>query len=173
MLHSLAYHYASRDGVDSILSLGLFPVDYDLEKPIFFFPPPGAPFSLLVRRSWCSMEPKEKRNPGTWQNMPVCLALDVALLLYHGLRLMETTAGSVITGDWGPNLLASPTGSSMNHKFIYANHSYCYTRVDFNKMKAEGRSSDKANAPTSLRYPEPLEDNSDMWQELATKLREK
>ena len=72
------------------------PVDYDPEKPIFFFLLRGAPFSLLVRRSWCSMEPKEKKNFRTWQNMPICFALDVELLLYHGLRLMETTAGSVI-----------------------------------------------------------------------------
>ena len=40
-------------------------------------------------------------------------------------------------------------------------------------MKAEGRASHKINAPTAPRYPEPQEDNSDMWQKLATKLREK
>ena len=119
------------------------------------------------------MDPKEKKNPGTWQNMPVCFALDVELLLYHGLRLVETTAGSVITGNWGPNLCITHGFVNERHKFIYANHSYRHTRVDFNKVKAEGRTSHKLNAPTARRYPEPLEDNSDMWQELATKLREK
>ena len=60
ILHSPAYHYASRDGVDSILSLGLFPGGLRSGKADFFFPlahlfdylyeAPGVPWGQRKRK---------------------------------------------------------------------------------------------------------------------------
>ena len=47
--------------------------------------------------------PADTKDPGARQNMPICFALDVELMLYHGIGLVETRADAVITADWVPN----------------------------------------------------------------------
>ena len=91
--------------------------------------------------------------------MPICFALDVELImLYHGVRLVETRAGSVITADWVPNFCISDAFDTKKHAFFYANHGYRRYRVDYNMIKAEGE-----EAITARGYPEPFEDNVDLW----------
>lgn len=108
-----------------------------------------------------------EKDLGARQNMLICFALDVELMLYHDFRLVETRAGAVITGDW-----ARTSASSMALTFFYANHGYRHFRVEYDRVKAEGKQNFAGeDAITARGYVEPFEDNIDLWLTSASELR--
>lgn len=116
----------------------------------------------------------EGKDPGARQNMPICFALDIEFMLYHGVRLVETRAGAIITADWIPNFCIIYAFDTKENAFFYANHGYRHFRVEYNKVKAKGKESYAGeDAITARGYPEPFEGNEDLWRTSASEMRMK
>ncbi len=154
----MVYHYTDRDSAEQIVKMGLFPGGMRSGKS-------------HVSPPWIA---SDKKDPGPRQNMPICFALDMELMLYHGVRLVETRANAVITADWIPNFCIVFGYDAEKHTYFFANHGYRHYRLNYEKYVAQQKEKYvKGDFPKDPSRPYDLEDDPELWQKSAAQERER
>ena len=157
----LVYHYTDRDNAEMVVKMGLFPGGMRSGKAHVY---------TTASPPWIA---SDKKDPGARQNMPVCFALDMELMIYHGVRLVETRAGSIITADWTPNFCIVFGYGSEKHAYFFANHGYRHYRLNYQKYVAQQKEKYiNGEFPRDPMRPYDVEDDPALWQKSAAQERD-
>ena len=94
-------------------------------------------------------------------------------MIYHGVRLVETRAGSIITADWIPNFCIVFGYDSEKHTYFFANHGYRHYRLNYQKYVAQQKEKYiNGEFPKDPMRPYDVEDDPALWQKSAAQERD-
>ena len=108
----ILYHYTTYDCIERIMAFGLFPGGAVSSKPYVF---------LTNTLPW---QASGSRDEDLMRTRPICIALDVELMVFQGYRLLESESGHWLTEDWAANHTFLYVYDISLDQFIWCNRAY-------------------------------------------------
>ena len=107
---TILYHYAHRAAFIEIVNMGLIPGGNRT----------GARFTFLTKEDPWTISGTDYAAMAATR--PICVALDLQMMILNGHRLIETTAGTILCPDWIANRNVIYVYDMETKCYAFANH---------------------------------------------------
>ena len=138
---TILYHYTHRAALVEIINMGLIPGGNRT----------GARFTFLTKEDPWTISGTDYAAMAATR--PICVALDLQMMILNGHRLIETTAGTILCPDWLANRNVIYVYDMESRCYAFANHVYAHYR---------GIITGETKAFNSARTGGPVADDDEM-----------